>query len=640
MWVHGLRRFGGGTLHKLRLDSRLVCIVGANEVGKSTLLDALELPAMAPDPETGERPAVSALDRTRGEDVGHDREIVRLRYRLSNDDRAVLADLASAADLEHVRQLEQVKYVGGRVSTEVQPVPVRDKRPRRQLATVLESAMASDNWPSPEETAGTPAADDLVEALLEELQSNQRHLSLPARGRLGEIADWLDGRELLPKLASELRGVQEVEGRSHPADEAVEALEPLIPRFVRFDEDERNIRDEYDLEAALADPPKPLINLANLAALDLGLLLAKIRAGETGTVADMIDDANKQLRERFSVWTQVPPVTVSFDTAGTGLFVHVRSGSGASMKIRERSEGLRQFVALVALTAQRGHRVPPILLIDEIEMHLHYDAQADLIGVLAEQRTASQVIYTTHSAASLPEDLGASVRVVQGIGDKMASTIRQQFWSDDPGLGTLLLAMGAGSLAFVPLRPAAIVEGGADLVLLPSLMKEAIEADILGFQVVPGAAGVPPKRIAGLDLHGVSTAWILDGDQGGRDRRDFLVGEGIPRSRIFLLRSSRGPLDLEDLIHPQAYVRAVNDYAADLGATEEFSADDLPTTPCQRHQVISRWAAAQGIKPPSKTAIANKVLGLRGEIPLVAPRRRAALESVHQKVLAVLKGDE
>jgi len=310
------------------------------------------------------------------------------------------------------------------------------------------------------------------------------------------------------------------------------------------------------------------------------------------------------------------------------------------MQIQERSEGLRQFVALVALTAQHSHRVPPILLIDEIEMHLHYDAQADLIRVLGEQRTASQVIYTTHSAASLPEDLGASVRVVQGVDERMASTVRQQFWSEDPGLGTLLLAMGAGSLAFVPLRPAIIVEGGSDLVLLPSLMKEAIDADILGFQVVPGAAGVPPMRIAGLDLHGVATAWVLDGDQGGTDRRKYLVNQGIPPGRILLLRSSKGPLDLEDLVHPTAYVRAVNNYGRDLGVTAEFAVADLPKEPCQRHRVVSRWLEQQGVEAPSKTAIANKVLDLRGEIPLLAPRRKAAVKLLHEQVSAVLKASQ
>ena len=98
------------------------------------------------------------------------------------------------------------------------------------------------------------------------------------------------------------------------------------------------------------------------------------------------------------------------------------------MPIRERSDGLRQFVALVALAAHQPNPVPPILLIDEVETHLHYNAQADLIEVLTEQNAARQIVYTTHSAACLPQDLGLGVRVVEGLGERTASKVRQNFW--------------------------------------------------------------------------------------------------------------------------------------------------------------------------------------------------------------------
>ena len=136
----------------------------------------------------------------------------------------------------------------------------------------------------------------------------------------------------------------------------------------------------------------------------------------------------------MEAWQQDPPITVVLENEGTVLRIHVQSGTGPTMAFRERSDGLRQFVALVALTAHQPNPVRPILLIDEVETHLHYNAQADLIEVLTIQTAALQVVYTTHSAACLPQDLGLGVRVVEGIEQLTASTVRQNLWqAEHPG---------------------------------------------------------------------------------------------------------------------------------------------------------------------------------------------------------------
>jgi predicted ATP-dependent endonuclease of OLD family len=60
-WIHGLRRFGGERSHRVRLDAKVVCFIGANEAGESTILDALEF-AQSPR-------QITQADRTRGEAV-------------------------------------------------------------------------------------------------------------------------------------------------------------------------------------------------------------------------------------------------------------------------------------------------------------------------------------------------------------------------------------------------------------------------------------------------------------------------------------------------------------------------------------------------------------------------------------------
>ena len=265
-------------------------------------------------------------------------------------------------------------------------------------------------------------------------------------------------------------------------------------------------------------------------------------------------------------------------------------------------------------------------------MHLHYDAQSDLIAVLAEQTAAGQVIYTTHSAASLPEDLGLGVRVVEGIEDQTASRVRQNFWRDDePGLTALMMAMGASSLAFVALRPAVVVEGGSDLVLLPSLFREAIRADHVGFAIVPGAATAPADKLAGLDLQGTRTAWLFDADDGGRARRNELIKTGVPRERVLLLASDQD-LEVEDLIAGEVYCAAVTSYARDVGITTQFSLSDLPSAPAVRHDVVVAWCNAQGGRPPGKIAIANKVVALSGDFPLLEAEHAEDLRALRSRL--------
>jgi len=74
VWVDGFRRFGGGDPVRLRVDSPLVCLVGANEVGKSTLLDALSLFEQEPN-QDGDLPPVPHNEWTRGENLDDARSV-------------------------------------------------------------------------------------------------------------------------------------------------------------------------------------------------------------------------------------------------------------------------------------------------------------------------------------------------------------------------------------------------------------------------------------------------------------------------------------------------------------------------------------------------------------------------------------
>lgn len=199
-------------------------------------------------------------------------------------------------------------------------------------------------------------------------------------------------------------------------------------------------------------------------------------------------------------------------------------------------------------------------------------------------------------------------------------------------MGALLMALGAASLAYVPLRSAIIVEGGSDLVLLPKLFREAIGSDHVGFPVVPGSSSAPPDRIAGLDLQGVCTAWIFDADDGGRTRRAVLTAHHIPEERMLLIADD-GDLEIEDLVDPETFCRAVAAYVADIGgAVDAFTVADLPTETCRRVDVVRAWCTDRSIQPPGKIALANKVIELAGDMPILATNHAERFRTLHARL--------
>jgi hypothetical protein len=637
-WIHGLRRFGGEQRHRVRIDAKLVCLIGANEAGKSTILYALELTQGG-----GEIPR---SDRARREDVPDQRRLVELRFRLDEADQAVLSAIPRDADgPQRVQWFNVVRQANGERGYHAEPALIRDRHPRRTVRMAL-AARVLQWWPeqSPDHDDGelpekeptfAPAEPSRVSQLIETLTSDDSTLAESAPQELRELANEIEPHE--PELAEELTRLADLEAAQPPDEQADELLFARMPQFVRFDDDARILESEYDLNAADTSPGKALGNFIRLAGLNVGQLLAAINAGDTGQVQDIKEAANHELERQMKAWQQDPPIRVSVDTEGALLRIHVKSGTGPTMQFRERSDGLRQFVALVALTAQHDYKVRPTLLIDEVETHLHYNAQADLIEVLTTQTAAAQVIYTTHSAACLPQDLALGVRVVEGIEQKTASTVRQNIWqAKHPGLGSLLMAMGASSLVYVTLRPGVIAEGVSDLILLPTLIREASSEDSLGFAVVPGASTTPPDQIAGLGLQGVRTVWVFDADDAGRKRREDLVKAHIPGERILLLTED-GDLEIEDLVAAEAYVEAVGLYLVDIGAEAEFSEADLPAEVCRRPETVDAWCQARQLQAPSKTAIANKVIELAGSKTLLDEQHTETVRQLRGRIRALFE---
>ena len=128
------RRFAGD--NSFDLDESLIAVVGPNEAGKSSLLDALE--------QVGRQASPQPTDSARGHDDPAD---VRALYRIEAEDREGL-DTPWADELRLVwvhRQSDNEK-----TTWRFEPRPTRDLQPRADVLTELRQVLDAVEEEAPE----------------------------------------------------------------------------------------------------------------------------------------------------------------------------------------------------------------------------------------------------------------------------------------------------------------------------------------------------------------------------------------------------------------------------------------------------------------------------------------------------------
>jgi hypothetical protein len=443
---------------------------------------------------------------------------------------------------------------------------------------------------------------------------------------LAEVTALLDQLPPDRAVTKALRVLLPVESASEPQERALEVLSEQLPRFLLFTGADRELNSAYDLTASAPNPDPALRNLARLAKLDLLELSHSVAQGLTAQAETMIEKSNENLRQSFTTrWSQSGlEVRLNRDGNTLRIFAGNRDTENGYVNIAERSDGMRWFVSLLSFLAERNLSVPPILLVDEAETHLHYDAQADLMQMLGRQSFASKVIYSTHSAGCLPEDLGAGIRAIRPEKSRERSKVENWVWSGRGNLGLtpLLLAMGASALAFTPARRAVITEGTSDFILLPTLMREATGKEVLGFQFAPGASEAGLADLINIESDAAHVAYLLDGDPGGKAIEKKLIGHGIPKGRIHRLPSGSV---VEDYVADNVYLDSVNEeLARSNGVSCRMPRSSLPRG--LRQDAVVQWCRKQGVSAPNKRAVAINVLqaGYNGKAVL-RPSKRAFL---------------
>lgn len=609
-------------------DGKMIAFVGPNEAGKTTVLRALRWFT-----DGGE---LTSLQVNKRANPQLDTAVVEVKYWIDDRDKETIGSVGASA-LPNYYIAERLR--NGEYHDTLEPAVERDPAPFREAERLLDDAWPAeadgenpggdDTYPWEERTAVVTALRQPDDAWEEAL-----HTSFDAVINYLSVLEDPSAEQSVDAL-SHARSIMQ---RPHPTEIIREALRARMPVFAMFTDEDRAVRSAYDLadDGIRSDPPSALANLAWVADLDIEELWQASISGDTRTARTLERRANEALATRLGArWSQ-EKIAVEFNLSGTLLevLVHELADDGADTGVEERSDGLRTFIALVAFLARHDFRSPPVLLVDEAETHLHYDAQADLIEVLTNDVQAAQVFYTTHSPGCLPRDLGTGVRFVAPHKSKPdESVLRNDFWTNSaPGFTPLLFAMGAGAAAFSAFRRAVLTEGAADMILLPSLIRLATGESELSYQVAPGIANHHGSGLA-LEEVAARVVYLLDGDEGGDEHRSRLEAMGIPGDRI--LQFER-PMAAEDFVSPERYLEVVNQILAARGGTQQIDLHALDRS-VSISKAVELWCDERETKAPGKPVVASQLVADRRKLKL-KEGADAALAGVHQRIIEVLDG--
>jgi hypothetical protein len=393
------RRFDGE--QSLDLNESLIALVGPNEAGKSSILTAIG--------SVGRKEAPSPTDTTRGR-AGP--AIIAALFALDPDDKAAIAEIHGGGAVARAwitRTAGTDKWTCG-----LQPHPQRDRAPRMRclrLVTELKDSAAIGPMAYQAAIGGLASSDEtLPEETIATLQTlgDMFYDTEAYDPELKRLTDHdLALKSLLTGLGTALRDLSEFERRPTPWRQFVDILKDRIPEVAFFGAPDRELQSSYQLDEVATNPPSALRNLCALAELDLAEVQKALTEDNSGRAERLFEIANAKLKVKFrNTWRQssvYPRLSAPLDKV---LRVFVATEDGEYTFPEVRSDGLRWFMALHAFLAARGQH-EPILLIDEAETHLHYDAQADLIDALMSQRIARQVIYTRIPSDAFPLILGA-----------------------------------------------------------------------------------------------------------------------------------------------------------------------------------------------------------------------------------------
>lgn len=560
------------------IDPKVTCLVGKNESGKTSILQAME----KLNPMENSRSGFGDLDYPRA-------DLTEFRSRQDSEENVDAIVTIWELDPDDIEAVQEVVGEGVLSSKEIEvrrgyydtTYWIFDHDEGTGFENLLEdSTLHAEEKDALRSTGSIKAAKDAI------AKKKEKEDDKPGEVRSSREQEFLETiDEFYGKKASSWHAI-------------VNVLRERLPKMVYFGSymrmpgqisiDDLNSRD------GAQDEPGNKVFLALLALIDRTPEdLAEM--GEFELVqAELEAASNKLTREIFNYWTQNRHLKVQFrfdqgmenDPApfNSGYVMRTRIENqryGVTTSFDDRSTGFVWFFSFLIWFSQvrKNYGKNLVLLLDEPGLSLHAKAQSDLLRYIEERLGEFQVVYTTHSPFMVDPEHLLRVRTVEDVffesndpfgddtdlgtvvGDKVLSTDRDTLFPLQAALGydlTQTLFVGEHSL---------LVEGPSEVLYLPWFSRKLKEAGRTfldprwtltpcgGIDKVPSFLAL----FAGQKLH---IATLVDFAEGGKRRVRDLRSSDLLRAGHVLspdVYTAQAEADTEDLLGREAYINLVND---------------------------------------------------------------------------------
>jgi predicted ATP-dependent endonuclease of OLD family len=563
------------TEQKLEVDSAITVLLGANESGKTNLLQAI---ACLSDEREYKHEDISKANRRKYSQKVL--PIISFKFALSEKDNEKIAKIIPAfsnrkeliicrtgngstgySAIFPVTESEKREKLTKEQTADIQDL-IRAKQAEKQNI-LLEIARINIKNSSQQSTEFAAKDKEDFHAGRQQLEAKKRMYNAQVEELSSEISH-LEKRTSLNNEPYILKG-----------SDAFRIMINLLPKVSYITHFER-IPESLPITEIKEQQTTRSIAVGNL--LKLGEITDfSVLDEEQRLLKPILVGVSNEISRKFSeTWTQ-EQVEIQLEKQGDNLTVSIAEKIAISSVPSERSEGFQWLLSFFAIFAiDSPNETKEILLLDEPAIRIHPKGQKDLLEVFEKMASNRQIIYTTHSPFLIDRNFPGRIRVLEKnlnkgtlINNKPYTDGKTRFWEPlRSSIGVCLgdlFSLGESNL---------IVEGISDQIIITHISNQFAKngypfIDSQRVSIVAAMGATCEESIAKLAFaEKLRALSLVDNDSKGNRVMTVLQKNNIPVVSVGSLKGEA--ITIEDLIPEDAYIASLNSLYAQYCDYKQF----------------------------------------------------------------------